>query len=192
MKIGIDIDGVISNFVKTFARIVKNKYEIALKEEEIFCHDLFQVLGIPEEEAKELIRETLTQDLTLIPRARWGINELKQEHEIYLISARFKDLTTITENWLKSKKIPYDKILYLDEGNKHQASLQLDVIIEDNLKDAIGWLGKVKEILIFDHPWNRSLDVKKSFHRVRNWSEIVEFVKLASKITCSTHYSSTT
>ena len=177
MKIGIDIDGVISDFVKTFALVVKKKYRISLREEEIFCHDLFQVLGIPKEEAIELIRETLIKDLTLIPGAHQGMNQLKQEHEIYLLSARFKDLATITQNWLKRKKIPYDEILYLEEGNKHQVNLQLDVLIEDNLKDAIGWLGKAKAILIFDHPWNRSLDVKKSFHRVHNWSEIVEFVK---------------
>lgn len=177
MKIGIDIDGVISDFVKSFIKIVKKKYNLDLREQDIYVHDLFLVLGITEEEAGELIHETLTQDLDLIPGAKKSLNQLKREHEIYLLTARTEDLINITKNWLKRKGIPYDKLLHLREGLKHQADLKLDIIVEDNLKDAIRWLRKSKIVIIFDHPWNRSFNVRKLFRRAYNWQEIVEVVK---------------
>jgi len=176
MKIGIDIDGVISNFVKNFIKIVKKEYFIDLREQDIYAHDLFLVLGITEEEAMKLIHKTLIEDLDLISGAKKSINQLKNKHEIYLLTARSDDFNSNTKNWLKRKGIPYDELIHLDEGRKYQANLKLDIIVEDNLKDAIRWIDKSNEVIIFDHPWNRSLNVSKLFKRAFNWQEIVEIV----------------
>lgn len=59
MNLGFDIDGVISDFVKTFSELVKNKYGITLNAAEIYCHDLNLVLGITKNERNQLIMETL-------------------------------------------------------------------------------------------------------------------------------------
>ena len=181
MKIGIDIDGVLSNFVKTFIKIVKKEYFVDLREQDIYAHDLFLVLGITEEETMELIRKTLTQDLDLMPGAKKSLNQLKSKHEIYLLTARPDDFNNLTKDWLKRKGIPYDKLIHINEGEKHQVNLELDIIVEDNLKDAIRWLNKSNEVIIFDHPWNRSFNVKKLFIRTFNWQEIVEIVHAREK-----------
>ena len=100
MRIGIDIDGVVADFVKTFIPLVRERYGLALTEEDIYVHDLFLVLGISESEAMELIRATICSDPGLIDGAKQAIDRLNQEHDVILLTARPEDLFDVTRQWL--------------------------------------------------------------------------------------------
>lgn len=176
MRIGVDIDGVIFHFIKGFLSVVNEEYGLELEESDIQTHDLFQVLGIPKKKTNDLIRKTLMRDLELIPRAKESLECLSQRHEIIILTARFPDLLEVTKHQLADKGIQYDRILCLSEGNKHRSNIDLDVIIEDNFEDAMGWVGKAKLVLVFDHPWNKSLNVAGLFKRVRSWGEVVQTI----------------
>ena len=178
MNLGFDIDGVISDFVKTFAELVKEHYDLTVREADVYCHDLDLVLGISKEERNDLIRETLQENLTLNEGARESIQKLYSSgHRIIILTARFQDLRKVTEDWLKRMGIPYSELIQLNEGEKHLADIKLDVMVEDNLEDAIGWSKKAKRILIYDHPWNQSFNVKGLFKRVSTWHEIMTEIK---------------
>src|SRR5579864_6321579 len=99
MKIAIDIDGVISDFVDSFSKIVWMKYKKKLTEQQILQHDLYKVLGIEKEEVITLIKETLTMDLKLQPGAVKSINELSKDHEIILITGRPRNNLIKTKKW---------------------------------------------------------------------------------------------
>jgi len=173
MNLGFDIDGVISDFVRTFVGIVEKQYDLILEEVDIYCHDLNLVLGISKEETNELIRETIKEDLTLNLGAKETLEKLYSEgHRIFLLTARPQDLAKVTKAWLRKKGIPYTKLIQLNEGEKYLADVDLDLLVEDNLEDAIGLSRKVKNILIYDHPWNQSFNVKKLVKRVHNWNDI--------------------
>jgi uncharacterized HAD superfamily protein len=176
MRIGVDIDGVIFYFIKSFLPVVREEYGLELEENDFFTHDLFQVLGVPKEKASELIRKAILRDPVLIPKARESLSYLSQNHEIIILTARYPDLFEITKRQLAEKGIPYDQIFCLSEGNKHQSNLDLDVVIEDNFEDAIGWIGKAGLVIVFDHPWNRSLNVEGLFKRVKSWEDIVRVI----------------
>lgn len=178
MNLGFDIDGVIADFVKTFIQLVRKRYNLSLKETDIYCHDLDLVLGISKEEKNELIRETIKEDLTLYPSAKETLEKLYREgHKIFILTARPHDLIEMTKTWLKKKRVPYTELIQLNEGEKHLAKIDLDLIVEDNLEDAIGWSKKVKNVLIYDHPWNQTWNVKGLIKRVHNWKEIFEAVQ---------------
>lgn len=178
MNLGFDIDGVISDFVRTFVRVVKKHYNQTITEADIYCHDLALVLGISKKERNALIRETLQEDLALNLGAKKTIKKLYSEgHQIFILTARPSDLVNATRDWLKKKSIPYSQLIQLSQGEKHLAKVNLDLVVEDNLEDAIGWSKKVKNILIYDHPWNQSFNVKGLFKRVHNWSEILEEIE---------------
>lgn len=178
LDLGFDIDGVIADFVKDFLRVVKNEYDLDLTEQNICYHDLYQVLGVNENEAYKLIKENLLKDLDMIPGAKKTLKKLHADgHQIHLLTARPRDFMKTTKNWLKKKGIPYSSILYLNEGEKHLTKLSLDLVVEDNLKEAIRLLGKVKHILIFDHPWNKSYNVREYFKRVYSWNDILAEIK---------------
>jgi uncharacterized HAD superfamily protein len=178
MNLGFDIDGVISDFVKSFAGVVKKHYGQIITEDDVYCHDLDLVLGITKEERNGLIRETLQEDLALNAGARESIQKLYLNgHKIVILTARSRDLRKVTEDWLKSKSVSYSELIQLNEGEKHLADVSLDVVVEDNLEDAIGWSKKVRHILIYDHPWNQSFNVKGLFKRVYNWNEILKEIE---------------
>jgi len=181
LKIGVDIDGVIADFVTAFRKLVEKRYDVSLSENDIYAHDLFLVLGVPEQEAKELIRETLVTKLKLVPNAKKSLAYLSRYHKIFVITARPKDLLEQTRKWLKSNGISYHEIVHQNEGEKHGSKLKLDVIIEDNLTEAIRWKGKAKNVLVFDHPWNKSLNVRRLITRVRSWEDIVRFIDNCSQ-----------
>ena len=175
MKIGIDIDGVISDFVTSFRVVVKERYGIEFGYEDIREHDLYKVLGISEKEALELIIATFDYDINTQPDAVDCIKKLKKNHEIIIVTARPKITEEITKKWLKEKGIAYDKLIFITEGNKHQAVNEgFDVIIDDHLKEIIRWFEKVPLVLIYNHPWNKSLNIKNNFERVFNWKNILE------------------
>lgn len=178
MNLGFDIDGVISDFVPTFTKLVAESYGVKLIESDIYCNTLNLVLGITKKECNQLITETLKKDLALNHGAKEKLEKLwSEDHKIYLLTARFGDLVDITKYWLKKKGIPYTELLQLTEGEKYRANISLDLIVEDSLQDALEWSTRVKEICIYDHPWNKTLNVKNLIKRVYNWDEIYEEVQ---------------
>jgi uncharacterized HAD superfamily protein len=85
VRIGVDIDGVVIDFVGAFLRIVRAKFGRTLSHEDVFCHDLSQVLGLPKAEVVPLIDRTIEENgFDLIPGsvealvARLSIDEKRQ------------------------------------------------------------------------------------------------------------------
>jgi uncharacterized HAD superfamily protein len=66
----------------------------------------------------------------------------------------------------------------LNIGEKYMADIQpMDLIVEDSLEDALEWSQKVKNVLIYDQPWNRTLNVRNLTKRVYNWKDIYQAVQ---------------
>jgi uncharacterized HAD superfamily protein len=163
-------------------KVVKKDYNATLAEADIYCHDLDLVLGITKGEGNKLVRKTILNGLELNIGAKQTLAKLSSEgHRIFILTARSNSLVETTKKWLKEKRIPYYQLLHLEEGKKYQTDVYLDVVVEDNLEDAIGFSQKVKNVLIYDHPWNQTRNVKKAIKRVYNWDDIYkEIVRLAN------------
>ena len=175
MNIGIDIDGVICNFVSGFIKVIYDEYEYELKEENIIYHNLNMVLGISKEKMIQHIETTLSMDLPLIRNADKYINLLKEKNNIMILTARHVN-HRLTEKWLKSNNVHYDELFFMTEGDKYKIDTDVDVIIEDNLNEALNWISRVKKVIIYDHPWNQSLDITNKIDRIKNWKQIYEII----------------
>lgn len=174
MKLGFDIDGVIANFAGTLIQTIKKNYGLALTEQDIKSFSLSIVLGITKTEETQLITDILYKDLPLYPGAKETLTQLSQEgHSIYLLTGRYAPLRELTESWLKEKGVPYNDLRLLEMGKKYQVNIEgLAVVVEDSLEEALEWTNKVKTVLIYDHPYNQTLNVKNLTKRVHSWSEI--------------------
>jgi uncharacterized HAD superfamily protein len=179
MNLGFDIDGVISDFVGTLLEVVRKRYGLVLAETDIYCHDLDQVFGVTKQERDSLVRETLLNDPTPNTGAKETLTKLSQEqHQVLLLTARPADLADMTRKWLERREIPYSHLVQLNEGEKHLANVSVDLVVEDNLEDAIGWSSKIKHVLVYDHPWNKSFNVNGLFKRIYSWADILEEIEL--------------
>jgi uncharacterized HAD superfamily protein len=105
----------------------------------------------------------------------------REGHEIYLLTGRYGHLREITQTWLKEKAVPFNELHLLEMGKKYQVNISgLDVIVEDSLDEALEWSSRVKTVLLFDHPYNQTLNVKNLTKRVYSWDEIyLEIHRLA-------------
>jgi uncharacterized HAD superfamily protein len=178
LYLGFDIDGVISNFTVYFVDIIQKRYGYSLTDTDMYSYDLSLVLGITKDEVADIVNETLKSDLPLNPLAKETLDKLNSEgHNIYLLTARSDELIEYTLNWLKQKGIVYKDIFHLTSGKKNLIDVPIDLAVEDNLEEAIELTRKVKHVLLFDQPWNKTKNVKDLIKRVYNWFEVYEEIQ---------------
>ena len=173
MNLGFDIDGVISDFTVRFNEVIQRKYGISLTSEEMYSYDVNLVLGILKSEVADIVTETLSSNLPLNPQAKETLDMLHAEgHSIYLLTARSSNLNEVTLRWLRENAVPFKKLYHLVGGKKYLAEVTVDVVVEDNLEEALELTRSAKHVLLFDQPWNKTKNVKGLIKRVYSWSEV--------------------
>ncbi len=183
MNIALDIDGVIIDFVNSFIHHLKEKWDFVLRYEEIYCHDISQVLALPKNDVDEIIHETLfSNHFKLIEGAKKSIDQLNQSHNVYLITSRYEKYKEHTEKLLEKHNIQYKKLFFSKYLEKHQVDIHFDVFVEDSVDEAVSLSQKDLKILLFNHPWNeKSLNLKNLFQRVYSWDEIINVIENIDK-----------
>ena len=189
MRIGIDIDGVLTDveqwqldfggkFFSKFNKNVINKdgYEIA---------EIFNVsAGLDEQFWNEYLYEYVTEE----PSRKFAnevIKKLKEkENEIYIITARrFTNENTedgqkmrdIVIDWLKQQEIVYDKIIFAPE-DKLNICLEnnIDIMIEDKVEN-IEKISTKLPVICFNAGYNKNCK-NDNIYRVYNWYDIYNLI----------------
>ena len=189
MRIGIDIDGVLTDveqwqldfggkFFSKFNKNVINKdgYEIA------------EIFNVSDELDEQFWNEYLYEYVTKEPSRKFAnevIKKLKEkENEIYIITARrFTNENTedgqkmrdIVIDWLKQQEIVYDKIIFAPE-DKLNICLEnnIDIMIEDKVEN-IEKISTKLPVICFNAGYNK--DCKNdNIYRVYNWYDIYNLI----------------
>ena len=166
MKIGIDIDGVLTDFEK-WQLDYGSKYFLKYNKNIVNPdgYDSDTVFNVTNEMDSEFWKEYLYDYAVNEPARKFSgevIDKLKEkEFEIYIITARFltdKDthegerMRNIVKNWLKQNNIHYDKIIFTPEDkleNINNISKEIPVVCfnasynksctSDNIYRAYSW-----------------------------------------------------
>ena len=183
LNIALDIDGVIIDFVSSFIRTVKERLGFELKYEQIYCHEITQVLGLPKDDVKALLSETLMRnDFQLILGAKEAISRLYEEHHLFIVTGRDSCFEDQTKAILAFHEIPYQALYFSEYLKKHQVATHFDVFVEDSLEEALSLTQRGAEILLYHHPWNsQTLNVKNIIKRVHSWDEILKKVETLTR-----------
>ena len=119
-------------------------------------------MGITRPEEEQLIVEVLKQNLPLNPGARETLKLLSDEgHNIYLLTSRYGHLHDVTNSWLKEKGIPYTQLHLLNLVKNTLKSSAAGFDSGGFTSRSIRLGKKSKTVLIYDQPWNKTLNVKK-------------------------------
>ena len=191
MRIGIDIDGVITDCERygidygTKFCIENNlTYKIHLGN-----YDAYKALGISKENEAKFWNQYLEYYLTEgSPRsmAVEVINKLKEEgNEIYIVTARNKwglpkdkvnKMKEYTEKWLKKNKIKYDKIIFA-EGSKvpYVIGNYIDIMIEDEPRNVKNIAKKIP-VLCYYNTYNEKI-TGKNITTVYTWCDVYNNIK---------------
>ncbi len=186
MRIGIDIDGVLTDIeqwqLDYGSKVVFEQYHKGIVNSN--GYDIKEIFDVESNLDDDFWREYLYDYATKEPARKFSdevTNKLKEDgNEIYIITARFltdKDdensikMRDIVTNWLKEYNIFYDKIIFSPE-EKLDICLEnnIDLMIEDKV-DNINTISKQIPVICFDARYNQECN-GKNIYRCYSWYDI--------------------
>lgn len=184
MKIGIDIDNVISNFNDELLKEYL-KHDKELRNTGIINKDVFIRYGMfdwTEKEETEFYKNSIERiaiKLKPIHRATETIKKIKEDgNEIIIISGRnngeYNNPYKLTEEWLAKYNIVYDKLILTNAYNKEEKANvckenNIDIMIEDSTQTAVNIEKVGTKVLFMNTRYNKN---NENFEKVSNWKEI--------------------
>lgn len=192
MRIGIDIDNVISNFndglLKEYLEHDKELRNTGIINEnaDYIRHDMFDWSKEEEIEFYKTNIERITNNLKIINNADTFINKLLEDgNEIYIISGRdngeYKDPYDMTKKWLAKNNILYTKLILTNAYDSHAKTVEclnnkIDIMIDDSRRICVDLKENGINVLMMNTRFNQNnLDIEK----VSSWKEI--YSKISSK-----------
>ena len=191
MKIGIDIDDVITDGETYYAYAQKYTAEV-LKREPILVNDLGEcplasycdeLLGWSEKEAEVFWRNNYAKVVSEArPRtcAKEVISKLRKDgHEIIIVTARTDKEMRFGFKWLKDNEIEYDKLYFdAEEKGKVAKNLKIDIFIDDSFRNCKMIAEEDIETCIMDLRTNRNINLEGTgIKRVYSWSHFYKIVR---------------
>lgn len=191
MRIGIDIDGVLTNierFIVDYGTkfCIENNLPIEI---ETGYYDESKAFHWTEEQTLKFWNEYIVYYATKYPVRDFAsevIHKLKEEgHEIYIVTARneygltdeyYGKMRELVDAWLKDNDICYDKIIYT-EGSKlpYCVGNYVELLIEDNPEQVKNVAEKLP-VFCFDNQYNKNVE-GKNITRVFSWYDVYNKIK---------------
>lgn len=192
-RVLVDIDGVLANYYKGFAKYLNKKYKTNLDvDREPNEYDMLgwgtnlsqQAL---DDASKQWIVEDGFRKLQAYKNTKNFMSKLSSMSEIYLVTARIGDfninftdkikskIVKDTIKWLNACDIKYEKLYFADDKIKFCKKYKINIMIEDRLSTAKR--GAENKIVVFlvNRCWNKN-SIKNSYLKnVHSYNEIINF-----------------
>lgn len=199
MNIGIDLDGVLTNYRK-FTIEQGKKYCEEIGKGKLINPEAYNSTDMFDWDEKTDLDFWIkniflyARENPVIEGASKNIKKMKADgHTIFIITARMvanpedncKDeikekMRRTVKEWLAKNDIVYDYIIFSTEDkSKHIIENNIDVMIEDspgNLKN----LSKLTKMICVDWPYNKDVE-SDNIYRCYNWNEIYDKIFEISK-----------
>lgn len=186
MKIAIDVDDVLADFLPTLLLFYNKQYGVNYEKNHFKSYHLWETWGGTREEAIDKVFEFYDAEefnnIPVIPGAQHVVNELRQNHELVIVTARPEAIREKTESWINrhfpktfstvhianrfSKSGPQTTKAEICEKNG------IDMLIDDSLDYALQSVAPHRRILLFDNPWNQHPELPTGITRVHSWEDI--------------------
>lgn len=180
MRIGIDIDGVVSDSYPAWLEELNRHYgkNITVLED----YEIHLVFDVPWDDMNDFFVENVDHLLSMpkpVPGAKEGIENLCREgHEVVYITARRPEEEQITREWLTKFGIPHDTVLF--SGFKSKVDLvkqwKMDAFIEDHLANAQGISAAGIPVFLLTTSYNQG-ELPAKVIRCKDWGEIQESLR---------------
>ena len=176
MKIGIDIDGVLTD-INRFQMDYGGKFSYEKHLNGIVNPDELNITEILQCSKKET-SAFWHKNLKFYKKKKYTrefaseiIRKIKKQgNEIHIITARKECERKWTTKWLKENKISYDALIMTEEKLEYCIENNIDLMVEDNVENIAKISAKIP-VLCFDNVWNKKYE-SKNVIRCYNWYDI--------------------
>ena len=188
MKIGVDIDNVLSNFNEVLLTDYIN-HDKELRNNGIINKDVYirKMFDWTEDEENQYYKENIERLASLLQPIKDCSKYIKvlreKGYSIYIISGRnngeYSDPYKMTIEWLEKYNIEYDKLILTNAYNSEEkAKVRRENNISIMIDDSTRILTEVDKYgikaLLMDTPYN--IEKGNNLTRVQNWKEIYEYI----------------
>lgn len=178
MKIALDVDGVLADVIKSWL-IYSNKIRDNISKDEITNWDFWKKFKINRYDFYEEL-STCWKNWNAIPPTEENLSVITESlsniGQVDIVTARELSTDSFVKNWLKHHDITYQNYVSVIDGTL-KADLDYDVFIDDSPLNAIKFLERKKNVLLYSQPWNQNISDSK-VQRIFTLSEAVEKLKL--------------
>lgn len=193
MRIGIDIDGVLTNmeaFLIDYLSkyCVENNINFSIGDSNYHVSKTFHITHEQGERFWEEYLEYYAIHEPARPFAGEVIKKLKEEgNEIYIITARWggnredeigEKMRAIVRNWLSEYGIIYDKLIFAKASGEKKAwemqEYQIDIMIEDNPNN-VKELSKITKVICYNTGYNQDC-IGENITRCYSWYDIYKTI----------------
>ncbi|EGW39805.1 hypothetical protein [Desulfosporosinus sp. OT] len=180
MRIGVDIDGVVSDSYPVWLQELNLHYGKNITV--ITDYQLHLVFDVPSDDMNNFFVgnvERLLMTPNPVPGAKEGIESLLREgHEVIYVTARTPEEKEITVQWLSKHEIPHEHERVLFSGFKSKVDLVkqwgIEVFIEDYQVNAKAIAECGVPVLLLNASYNQEKQLSSGITRCQSWNEILE------------------
>ncbi len=187
MKIGIDIDEVVVEFMKGYLEYHNKEKGTNYKYDEIFSYRFEDFSNLPKEEIRRLVLgfndAEKFSNLDFVSGAKESIAYLEDNNKIFFITSRHPGTKHNTVDFFEKNFPKNNFVIYFSGenwGNKKSKSkgeicldLGIKVMIEDNKDYALDCAKKGIKVFLLDKPWNKNYEKHENLIKVKNWEELI-------------------
>lgn len=195
MRIGIDIDGVLTDMERFLSDYgskynVENGLELNINEVD---YDEGKTFSWTEQGTIKFWNKYLVYYATKYPARTFAsevIKKLKEEgHEIYIVTARndyglptkyIGKMKEIVNQWLKDNDIVYDKIIYTEDSKlPYCVGNYIELMIEDSPKQ-VEFISEKIPTFCYNADYNKGVE-GENITRVYSWYDIYDKINKMNK-----------
>lgn len=184
LRIGIDVDGVIADQITGVIPRIKRRLGISLRYQEVVHWKMpLGQSSIDKEIVFAMEDSNYISSMLMHPFARAIIDDLYEENNISIITARPAHTESWTRLWLTKQGISFDNLYSVQENEK--SLYALDMLIDDYIGNILEFLDKTTGYaILINQPWNQDRGgLTDFFEKQRLWvvsslSEVPAIVEL--------------
>lgn len=179
MKIGVDIDNVLCDSMPSFLRCINGKFGLNLEEKDITAWNM----DFPEQGttlSKEIIlalkNDYFVKSFPPMRGAIEAMKELRRKYDVILLTHRDSETIIPTFRWVE-RYFGHIPIHHTKDKSNHG----VDVLVDDspyNVADFVKAGGKWA--IVFDQPWNRTVEPLTRLSRCSSWADVVQTLETLS------------
>lgn len=198
MKIGIDLDEVLADFMPQLLKYYNGKYKTNFTRKQIKEYNFWNLWRCTKEQVIEEVyhffKSPYANEIQPVRGARETVLKLNKNNELFVITSRADDFAEETFRWInKYFSRVFSEIYITNQWNNSYKKtkkksdickeLGIELIIEDGPEHASDCASSGLNVLLFDCPWNKGI-IGKKIKRIKSWDEALkEIRKINSKNT---------
>ena|SRR3989344_965467 len=185
MIVAVDLDDVLVKFWHAFVAFYNKKNGTKFRVRDFSSYYIWEVVGGTREEAiknmQDFYASTAFAKIPTIPGAQEGIETIRREHELVVVTGR-PSYTSLATHTLIEKHFPetfaavYFTNAYIGtmppRSKKEVCEMiRAEVLLEDHIDHALPCAEAGIKVILFDQPWNQHAPPHANITRVFSWEE---------------------